>query len=148
MSERPKFKDGGSMDVMNRYMPSHKVSFKCVECGMEFTENEYTPTSAAIMVHINRITGAKRCRGEVIPYNPNITSTKAFWSAYKKGYIAGRDGILKRECPYPDIHGIERNNVTFSRAFIGYWNSGWEEGREEYESELLLKQQDKCGELD
>ena len=51
------------------------------------------------------------------------TKSKAFLATYKRGYAAGRAGKPKTANPSPDrrtFHG----SVTFSRAFIRYWNEG------------------------
>ena len=52
---------------------------------------------------------------------------KAFLGAYHKGIVAGRDGKTIRDCPYGDWRTY-RGAVTFSRAFIKYWEEGLEAG--------------------
>lgn len=51
---------------------------------------------------------------------------KAFLGAYRKGYKAGITG-LPRVAPYRDKRTTYNNGVTFSMAFIHYWEDGYDE---------------------
>jgi ribosome modulation factor len=50
-------------------------------------------------------------------------------AALLKGVLAGLRGKRKSSCPYKDKRGgIYWHRVTWSRAFIGVWMDGWEQG--------------------
>jgi len=57
------------------------------------------------------------------------TRNKAFQAAYNKGRKARIDGKPKRS-PYSDWD-TDRGSVTWSRAFIRYWEKGWEDADQE-----------------
>ena len=51
-----------------------------------------------------------------------VTINKSFFSAYRKGREAARDN---GKCPYVDKRGSYNNMVTFSAAFIRFWEEGF-----------------------
>jgi len=48
----------------------------------------------------------------------------AYDGAYRKGAQAFKDGLKERNCPYED-HRTYHGAVTFSRAFIKAWLTGY-----------------------
>jgi hypothetical protein len=51
---------------------------------------------------------------------------RAFQGAYKKGFRAGEEGKPKSHNPYCDER-TARGSVTYSRAFLKFWDEGWED---------------------
>jgi len=49
--------------------------------------------------------------------------SKAFGGACKRGYRAGLGGVPITSCPYADLRTWQ-GSVTFSRAFMMYWEKG------------------------
>jgi len=48
----------------------------------------------------------------------------AYDGAYRKGIKAFQDGLKESDCPYDDTR-THRGAVTFSRAFIKAWLTGY-----------------------
>jgi hypothetical protein len=56
---------------------------------------------------------------------PN-TKNRGFLGAFRKGAQARKDAKPRRS-PYPDHRGGKYGNIiTYSRAFIKYWQDGWD----------------------
>ena len=50
------------------------------------------------------------------------TISRNFFSAYQKGRTSAKDN---GKCPYADKRGGYRNMVTFSAAYIRFWEEGF-----------------------
>lgn len=67
---------------------------------------------------------------------------RALDGAKRKGKLAYQEGMPRCSCPYPDYRKND-NKLTFSRAFIRAWLSGWDEAEKAHEGQERQRRKDE-----